>query len=132
MNRAVAKAFASYPPAIRRKLMALRRMIFETAAALDGVGEIEETLKWGEPAYVTSQSRSGSTIRLGWKKARPSQYALYVNCQTTLVDSFRSMYPREFKFEGNRAMVFDEKDIVPVGPLSSCIEVALTYRLKKR
>ena len=130
-NPLVAKAFRAYPPVIRRKLMALRRLILETAADIDGVGEIEETLKWGEPAYVTAQSKSGSTIRIGWKKSRPSQYAMYVNCQTTLIDSFRSMYPREFKFEGNRAIVFDDKDVVPVSQLSSCIETALTYHLKR-
>ena len=56
---------------------------------------------------------------------------MYVNCQTTLIDSFRSMYPREFKFEGNRAIVFEESDVVPAGQLSSCIEVALTYHRDK-
>ncbi len=61
-NAAVARAFAAYPPGMRRKLLALRELILRTAAATGGVGPIEETLKWGEPAYVTSQTGSGSTI----------------------------------------------------------------------
>ena len=46
-------AFAAYPPNIRRKLMALRALIFDVASATEGVGRLEEAIKWGEPAYVT-------------------------------------------------------------------------------
>lgn len=126
-NPAVAQAFEAFPPAVRRKLLRLRELIFSTAAATPGVGEIEETLKWGEPAYLTSQSKSGSTVRLGWKKARPTQYAMYFNCQTTLVESFRTLFPNDFRFEGNRALVFDETARVPTDALGHCIGAALTY-----
>ncbi len=128
----VAKTFDSYPLGMRRKIIALRALILEVAAQTQGVGELEESLKWGEPAYVTAASKSGSTIRVAWKKARPAQYAMYFNCQTTLVDSFKTMFPTTFKFEGNRALVFDESDDVPVGALRICVEMALTYHAKKR
>ncbi len=75
-NPAVERAFEAYPSGIRRKLLALRELIFITARLTKGVGELEETLKWGEPAYVTAQSKSGSTVRIDWKKAKPSQYAM--------------------------------------------------------
>lgn len=126
-NPAVAQAYEAFPPAVRRKLLRLRELIFSTATATAGVGEIEETLKWGEPAYLTSQSKSGSTVRLGWKKARPTRYAMYFNCQTTLVESFRSLFPNDFGFEGSRALVFDEADSVPTDALAHCIAMALTY-----
>ena len=54
-NRAVARVFEAYPPAIQPKLFVLRELIFATAAATEGVGELEETLKWGEPAYLTKK-----------------------------------------------------------------------------
>ncbi len=130
-NAAVAQAFDAYPVTLRHKLLALRELIFQTAALAEGVGMIEETLKWGEPAYVTSQSKSGSTIRIGWKKSRPSQYAMYFHCQTNLVDTFRALFPAEFKFEGNRAIVFDEHDVVPTDSLAFCIAAALTYHRSK-
>ena len=126
----VAKTFDSYPPGVRKKLMALRALIFDVAAHTDGVGELEESLKWGEPAYVTAASKSGSTIRIAWKQARPAQYGMYFNCQTTLVDSFKTMFPTAFKFEGNRALLFDEGDAVPIAALRYCIEIALTYHAK--
>ena len=63
----VAQVFDSYPPALRTRLLALRALIFEVAASTPGVGELEETLKWGEPAYLTTQSKSGSTVRIAWQ-----------------------------------------------------------------
>ena len=130
-NAAVAKTFSAYPPAIRRRLMALRALIFKTAASTQGVGVLEETLKWSEPAYVTAESGSGSTIRIAWKKSKPSQYAVYFNCQTSLIETFRTHFPEEFRFEGNRAIVFEEADTVPVDALGFCIAAALTYHRSK-
>ena len=129
---AVEKTFANYPAPMRRKLLALRALIFQTAAATDGVGTITETLKWGEPAYVTAQSKSGSTIRVAWKKSRPTQYAMYFNCQTNLIESFKTLFPTAFNYEGNRAIVFDESAAVPKDALAFCIAAALTYHAQKR
>jgi hypothetical protein len=68
-NPEVAAVFNSYPQNIRTKLMFLRQLILETAASTEGVGELEETLKWGEPSYLTSKTKSGSTIRIDRKKS---------------------------------------------------------------
>ncbi len=129
-SAAVAQAFDACPAPMRRKLLALRELILRTAASTEGVGELEETLKWGEPAYLTSASRSGSTVRIAWKPARPTEYAMYFNCQTSLVDTFRSLFPDEFRFEGNRAIVFTESDVLPLDALAFCIAAALTYHRK--
>ena len=131
-NPAVEAIFAAYPPKIRPKLMALREAIFSTAAATEGVGELEETLRWGEPAYVTTKTGSGSPIRIDWKAGKPSQYAMYFICTTTLVDTFRTLFPNDFEYEGNRAIVFQENDIVPMDSLAFCISMALTYRRSKK
>lgn len=111
--------------------MRLRALIFDIAAATPGVGALEETLKWGEPAYLTSESGSGSTVRLGWKSRQPDQYALYFNCRTTLVDTFRTLFPTGLRFEGNRALVFAVNGKPPADTLRFCIMAALTYHLKR-
>ena len=131
-NPAVEQVFKAYPAAVRRKLMALRELIFRAAASTDGVGPLEETLKWGEPAYLTSRTGSGSTIRIDWKRAAPTQYAMYFNCRTNLVDTFRTMFPGEFAFEGERAIVFEAAKPVPRDALAVCIAAALTYHRRKR
>ncbi len=131
-DSAVKEAFDAVPTGIRPQLLALRALILEVAKAIAGVGAIEETLKWGEPAYVTSQSKSGSTIRIGWKKSNPSQYAIYFNCQTHLIESFRALFPSEFKFQGNRAIVFEDGEPLPKDALCFCIAAVLTYHRVRR
>jgi hypothetical protein len=123
----VAAVFSAYPAAIRRRLISLRKLILDTAAATAGVGDLEEALRWGEPAYLTTASKSGSPIRIGWKKSAPSQYAIYFHCQTKLIGTFRRMFAGVLHFEGNRAIVFEENDRVPAKELSRCIALALTY-----
>ena len=129
-NPAVAAKFESYPQHVKSKLLALRELVFKTAAATNSVGEIEETLKWGEPAYVT-KNKSGSTVRIDWKKKDPDHYAMYFHCQTNLVEIFRTIFPHDFKFEGNRALVFSLNDEVRQDSLSMCIAAYLTYHAKK-
>ena len=130
-NAEVAQVFKAYPSSVRRRLLDLRELIFDTAASTKGVGNIEETLKWGEPAYITAESGSGSTIRIGWKPARPDKYVMYFNCKTSLVESFKTLFPGDFRFEGKRAIVFDEADEVPIDSLTLCIGLALTYHRTK-
>ena len=131
-NADVAAVFDRYPERMREKLLFLRRLIIETAATTEGVGALEETLKWGEPSYLTPQTKSGSTVRIDWKKRNEAEYAVYFKCTTTLVASFREKYPTEFKYGGNRSIIFNEDDDVPVEALKACIAMALTYHLRKK
>jgi hypothetical protein len=131
-NPKVAAVFKSYPQNIRTKLMFLRQSILETAASTEGVGEIEETLKWGEPSYLTPKTKSGSTIRIDSKKSQEEQHAMYFKCTANLVVAFRERYPKEFRFGGNRSIVFNIDDEIPVRELKSCIALALTYHLNKK
>jgi hypothetical protein len=62
-NPAVDAVFSSYPKPIKTRLLALRRLILDTARNTKGVGALEETLKWGQPSYLTPETKSGSTIR---------------------------------------------------------------------
>ena len=127
-NPNVAQVFDSYPEPMRTKMLRLRQLVLDTAAETEGVAAVEETLKWGEPSYLT---KGGSTIRMDWKQKSPHQYALYFNCNTSLVGTFKALYTDFFTFEGNRAIVFRETDELPVDALMRCISLALRYhRLK--
>ena len=122
----VQSVFSAYPPAIAAKLIRLRQLIFDVALQTPDVDELEETLKWGQPSYLTTQTGSGSTIRIDRIKSQAS-YAIFFNCQTTLVESFRTIYPEVFPFQGNRSLIFDVQDDLPLEALSRCISLALTY-----
>lgn len=126
-NPKVAAVFRSYPRGVAAKLLTLRRLILDVASATAGVGEVHEALRWGQPSYLTARPRTGSTIRIDRVRSSPGRYAMYFHCRTTLVDTFRRRYPDTFRYEGNRAIVFDASDRVPVGALRRCIALALTY-----
>ena len=127
-NPDVARTYQSYPEDVRRRLMFLRQLIIDVASETPGIGALEETLKWGEPSYLVN---GGSTVRIGWKKIKPSHYAMYFNCNTKLVDTFRELYSESFKFDGNRAIVFNQEDEVPSQALRHCVALSLQYHKLK-
>ena len=131
-NPEVAAVFQAYPSAMRIKLLYLRQLILDTAASAEGVGEIEETLKWGEPSYLIPKTKSGSTIRINWKESLKDQYAMYFKCTANLVEAFKERYPTEFDYGGNRSIIFNIDDEIPVKELKSCIALALTYHRNKK
>ncbi len=126
----VAKVFAAYPEDARAKLLTLRAIIFETAKAIDGVGPLEETLKWGQPSYLTTESGSGSTIRIDREKS-DGRIAMYFHCQTDLVATFRELYPTQMDYGGNRSILFKVATRFPEKALRHCIALALTYHVRK-
>jgi hypothetical protein len=128
---AVEAQFADYPAPVKAKLLALRKLIFDTAKATQGVGALEEALKWGQPSYLTPESKSGSTIRIDQVKASPGQYAIYFHCQTDLVETFRELYPK-LSYSGNRAILLNAANKMPEAELRHCVALALTYHLRKR
>ena len=116
---------------MRRRLLHLRELIFVAAADLPGIGGLVETLKWGQPAYLTGKPKTGSTVRIDAFGGRDESYAMFFHCQTTLVESFRLLYPQTFAFEGKRAIRFALRDRIPEAELKHCIALALTYHAKR-
>ncbi len=124
----VEAVFNNYPIDVRKQLNNLRKLVLETAGEIEEVKKLEETLKWGEPSYLT---KYGSTIRMDWKEKNPDQFAIYFKCTSKLVPTFKTIYRDKFNFEGNRAIVFKLQDKLPKAELKHCIALALTYHKVK-
>ena len=131
MDPKVAAAFDAIAPAQRAALLALRGLILETAAETPEVGPLVETLKWGEPAYLPARARVGTTVRISALKGSADGYAMHVNCKTSLLESYRHLYPDTFGFEGQRAVLLSTQRPVPEAALKHCVALALTYHLGK-
>jgi hypothetical protein len=127
----VAAAFSAFPERVRARLLEVRDLIFETAAAIEGVGPLTETLRWAEPAYLTQATGSGTAIRLGRSRSSERPCAVLFNCRTTLVDDFRSQFPDVFAYEKNRALLLDADKPLAEAPLSTCLGMALTYHRRR-
>ncbi len=124
INPKIKKVFNSYPKFVKHQLLHLRGLVLEVASEIDGLEKLEETLKWGEPSYLT---KYGSTVRMDWKEKNPEQFAIYFKCTSSLVPTFKTIYKDKFNFEGNRAIVFKLNDKISDTELKHCISMALTY-----
>ena len=128
----VEAVFDAYPRRLRTDLSRLRDLIFDTASGIDHIGPLVETLKWGQPSYAPLTPRTGSAVRIDALKSDPDGYAMFFNCQTRLIDTFRELYPDQFTFQGNRALVFAHGDPLPRDALKHCIALSLTYHLRPK
>ncbi len=106
----------------------LRALVRTVASELELVNQLHETLKWGEPSFVT---KTGSTLRMDWKTKQPDQYAMYFQCTSQLVPTFRFVFGDELSFEGNRAVTIPLDAPLPVEKVKQCIAAALTYHKVK-
>ena len=120
----VLAVFNNYPKDIKKQMFHLRELILKSASKIEGLEKLEETLKWGEPSYLT---KHGSTLRIDWKAKNPRQYAMYFKCTSKLVSTFKTIYKDTFTFEGNRAIIFQLDDKIPEKALKHCITLTLTY-----
>lgn len=123
----VETAFDGFDTACRPVLLALRRLIFDIARDDPRVGPIEEALRWGQPAYLTPETRSGTTLRLG--RSKSGSPALFVHCQTTLVSDYNAAFPKQQETEGSRAILVPTCADIDAMRHGWLIRQALTYHL---
>ena len=131
MESDVEQAFEKMPAPARSQVLALRDLIYEVAKENSQIGELTETLKWGQPSYLTEMSKSGTTLRLGYTKIKQAP-ALFVTCHTTLASEFKTFYPDEFGYEGERVLYLLDAIEDNREALKHCIGLALTYKLRKK
>lgn len=127
MDTQIVQAIKNYPQPAQESLSQLHALVLETAEQ-EGLGPVQQTLKWGEPSFVIN---GGSTIRMDWKPSRPEQVALFFHCQSKLVDTFKELYADYFSFEGNRAIWFIIGQPLPREPLKHCLFLAMSYHSRK-
>ena len=108
----------------------IRQLIFEVAADTPGVGQLEETLKWGEPGHVTAQSGSGSKVRID--RFDDHTVAFYLDCRTMLLENFRSSFGDELTYSKNRAILFDVNEPLPEEIINTCVQNAFCYHMNKK
>ena len=106
----------------------LRDLIAAAAFEQPIIGQLEETVKWGEASFTPVRKNIGSSVRLQPRKN--GDVALMFICTTDLVERFQDMYPGVFKTEGKRALVFSAGGKLPELEIKHVIAMALTHKLK--
>lgn len=121
--------FAACPPPAAARLRALRGLILSAAKAT-GTPPLQETLKWGQPAYLPAQ-KHGTTLRLGWSDKIPEFCTLHGHCQTDLVSRWRVLFADAFTYDGNRTVFVPVSGDFPDAALQQLAAMALTYHRDK-
>lgn len=127
----VRAAFDAQPVTVRAALLQVRELIRQVAAEDPRIGPLTEALRWGEPAYLTEASGSGSTLRLGVSK-RTGGAALFVSCRTDLVATIRDLHGGTFRYEGSREIGLPAEIAGIHDPIRHCAALVLTYHLRRR
>ena len=93
-----------------------------------GIRSSSKSRRAPKPTTCRPESRIGQTAR-PWKKSQPDHYSMYFICTTNLVETFRSLFPTEFQYEGNRAINFEAEEAIAEDSVRFCIAAALTHRV---
>ncbi len=125
----IAPVVMGYPKPATARFLELRALLYGLADQMPDTGGLTETLKWGEPSFAPVKARVGTPVRLAWKPARPNAISLFVNCQTPLVEHWRSQFPA-LDYVGNRELVIPLDGDLP-SDIRTCMSQAMTYHLKK-
>lgn len=128
----VQQVFESYDRPVRDRLLDLRQMILDEAARHPEIGELRETLKWGQPSYLPVKPRIGTTIRIDRHSTNADKVGLYFNCNSSLADDYQQLYPGVFEYDGRRAILIGLTGPVREKELRHCMALALTYHLNKK
>lgn len=123
MNDHIDEIYKTYSMKEKEKLNELSHFIKEEAKNLNI--ELSTSLKWGQ---LTFSSKTGTPIRID--RFSEDQVALFVHCQTTLVEEWREMFSDVLCFSKNRAILFETALDLPKEELKICIQMALTYKKK--
>ncbi|MEO9529562.1 DUF1801 domain-containing protein [Roseibium sp.] len=126
----VLELLESHPPDVRTALSRLRTLIVETAQGNERIGELQETLKWGQASYLTVRPKTGTTIRIDRDRSEAGDVVLYVNCRSSLVSEWRGLFP-QLTYGGDRSVHFKVNTPLPEEELRQMISMALTYHRKR-
>lgn len=123
----VKAAYDAFPEGQKEIALMLRDLVFAVAADTPEVGRVEETLKWGQPSFITPKTKSGSTLRIGVTKAGDT--GIYAHCGTSIISDYAATFPGDDRIDGNRGVLFATANEIVPDRLRHLIRHGLTYHL---
>ena len=126
-DQEVSDVFAALQAEHREGLLELRALILDVAEEV-GAAPVHESLKWGQPSYRSVRPRESTPIRLGSNASDTRHFGLFFHCRSTVLLDFQSSFPTEFRYDGNRGILFQPGEDLQTDKLRLCIGHALRYR----
>ena len=124
-------AMTAWSEPARHALWACRGIFHETAERAE-IGPLDESLKWGQPAWRPRAPRTGSTLRMGWMAGRPRQLLFFVDCKTDLAARMSDIYPDLGENDGRRQIALPLDASLPEQPIAHLAQMTFCYHLSRR
>ena len=121
----LAHKFQSWPANAAQYASEIRALFIQTAQNFD-VRDLEESLKWGEPAW--RPKKGGTTLRASWSPKTPTELGLFVDCKSDLCARMQSDFPNDFRFVAPRAMYLPLAQPVPTPAVTHLARIAFRYK----
>lgn len=131
MHADILNLSATWPADAQHRLLEMRA-IFQDVARAAETGPLDESLKWGQPAWRPRKARMGSTLRLNWSADAPDQIAAFVDCKTDLAAQMDTRFPGQFRNDGRRSLAFDLSSGLHADAIWQLAHLTFTYHRAKR
>ncbi len=130
LNRVILDLIATWSEPAQQHLLATRAILLDVADSAE-VGALEESLKWGQPAWRPRKARTGATLRLNWTADRPDKLMAFVDCKTDLASQMSTRFPGQYHNDGRRALGFDLDRPLPGDAVAQLAYLTFTYHRAK-
>ncbi len=117
--------FRSWPDRAAECAHSVRSIFVQTAKDI-GVNSLEESLKWGEPAW--RPKKGGITLRVAWSTNAPEELGVFVDCKSDLCARMQSDFPRSFRYIAPRVMYIALDETIPEDALTHLAKLAFQYK----
>lgn len=131
LDPAITNTVISWPTQASDFLLRIRPILYE-AAEVGGFGPLEESLKWGEPAWRPVKPRTGSTLRIAWPPNSPNELGLFVNCKTKISGIVTDVYPNSFRHIAPRALFVNCDKPLPTDAIAYLATVTFGWHKRAR
>ena len=124
---AVKTFYNSQPEWCRVPLLMLREWIFDAGRDNPTIGAISEEMAWGQPSYVTQETKTGTPLRLG--KFDNENIGVYFQHHTRLAACYHAAYGDVVRVHDRGVMVLVPDIMAIETTIRHCITLGLTYHL---
>lgn len=123
-NIQLIETYKNYSEIEKKYLLDLEKLI--TLVAKEQDVKLDKSLKWNQLSFSTP---SGTPIRID--RFDDEHVAMFVSCQTSLVEEWKELFGDTLSFSKTRAIVLSTKVPLPKGKLAMCIQMSLFYKDRK-
>lgn len=131
LNPDILAAMHMWPDVAQQRLLTMRTLFIEVAETAD-IGPLDESLKWGQPAWRPKRPRTGSTLRLNWTSQAPDKLAAFVDCKTDLAAQMLTRFPESCGNDGRRCLTFPVEGALKTDAVWTLAWLTFTYHRGKR